>query len=137
MSGFGTKARDGWKRGAGAALLAMLLTLPPAPAAAQTVPAEMFRLAEVLGAVHHLRTVCGTREGQLWRNKMIEMLGATRPTDIERQELIARFNDAFHGMRGRYTTCSRTAAAQSDKLFEEGQRIAQELAVKGYGRSAR
>lgn len=134
MSEFGTDGRGKWRRGALAALTVLLLALPPAPATAQTMPAEMFRLAEVLGAVHHLRTVCGTREGQLWRNKMIEMLGAVGPTDKDRQELIARFNDAFHGTRNRYSSCSRSAAAQSDKLFEEGQRIAAELAVKGFGR---
>ncbi|MEX0838681.1 MAG: TIGR02301 family protein, partial [Parvibaculum sp.] len=119
---------------AGAALTAALLAMPPAPAAAQTLPVEMFRLAEVLGAVHHLRTVCGTREGQLWRNKMIEMMGAVGPEEKDRQELIARFNDAFHNTRNRYSTCSRSAAGQSDKLFEEGQRIARDLAAKGYGR---
>jgi uncharacterized protein (TIGR02301 family) len=134
MSRFGTQDQGKWKRRAGAALTAVLLAMPPAPAAAQTLPAEMFRLAEVLGAVHHLRTVCGTREGQLWRNKMIEMLGAIDPSDTDRKEMIARFNDAFHNTRNRYSACSRSAAGQSDKLFEEGQRIARDLAAKGYGR---
>ncbi|MDP2123347.1 MAG: TIGR02301 family protein [Parvibaculum sp.] len=134
MSRFGTNPTAEWKCRAGAVLMAALLALPPLPAAAQTMPAEMFRLAEVLGAVHHLRTVCGTREGQLWRNKMIEMLGAVGPGDEDRQKLIARFNEAFHSTRDRHAACSRDAAAQSDKLFEEGQRIARELAVKGYGR---
>jgi len=134
MSGFGTKRPTGWQWGACAALTAALLLATPPPAAAQKLPAEMFRLAEVLGAVHHLRTICGTREGQLWRNKMIEMMGAVGPEEKDRQQLIARFNDAFHKTRNSYSTCSRSAATRSDKLFEEGQRIAQELAAKGYGR---
>ena len=134
MSGFGTKRPTRWQWGACAALTAALLLATPTPAAAQKLPAEMFRLAEVLGAVHHLRTICGTREGQLWRNKMIEMMGAVRPSETERQALIKHFNDAYYRSRNAYPHCTNTAATHSDKLMQDGQRLAEELAASGLGR---
>ena len=32
---------------------------------------DLTRLAEILGALHYLRDLCGAREGQTWRNEML------------------------------------------------------------------
>jgi uncharacterized protein (TIGR02301 family) len=122
-----------------AAMLTLLVLMGLAcafapPARAQTMPGSMFKLAEVLGGVHHFRTLCDAREGQLWRNKMIELLDAVRPGEKDRQALIARFNDAFHKYRNSYSSCNRSAATQGDRLMDEGRRLADELAAKGFGR---
>ena len=43
-----------------------------APAAGQTTPfdKDLQRLAEILGALHYLRQLCGANEGPKWRNEM-------------------------------------------------------------------
>lgn len=118
-----------------AALIAFALALPPLGAAASAaLPAKAVQLAEILGAVHHLRDVCGTNEGQLWRNKMIEMIGVLGPSDADRQRLVKNFNDAYYRYKNAYPSCTAAAARQSDKLMQDGQRIAEELAASGYGR---
>lgn len=135
VSSFGTKSRAARRRMPAAALLALVLAgtfLPRAEALA--LPGTMMELAEVLGAVHHLRTLCGTNEGQLWRNKMIEMMGAVRPSERERQQLIRHFNNAYHRYKNAYPHCTATAARQSDKLMRDGERLAEGLAASNHAR---
>ena len=46
----------------------------PAPPVVSDAPApfdaDLQRLAEILGALHYLRGICGTNEGQKWRGEM-------------------------------------------------------------------
>ncbi|MBX3505754.1 MAG: TIGR02301 family protein [Parvibaculum sp.] len=115
-----------------AGLFALALALPSPVAAA--FPPKAVQLAEILGAVHHIRDICGANEGQLWRNKMIEMIAVLGPTEAERQRLVKHFNDSYYRYRNAYPKCTATAAGQSDKLMQDGQKIAEELAASGYGR---
>lgn len=132
LSRFGTYCG---RRHVMAALITLALALPvPASAANAALPAKAAQLAEILGAVHHLRDVCGTNEGQLWRNKMIEMIGVLGPSEADRQKLVKNFNDSYYRYKNSYPACTATAARQSDKLMQDGQKIAEELAASGYGR---
>src|SRR5215472_12049247 len=38
------------------------------------------RLAEILGALHYLRNICGANEGQKWRNEMQSLVDAEAPS---------------------------------------------------------
>ncbi len=116
------------------AAIGVMVLLHSGTAVNAALPARAVQLAEILGAVHHLRDVCGTNEGQLWRNKMIEMLGVLAPSDAERQQLVKNFNDSYYRYKNAYPACSATAARQSDKLMQDGQRLAEELAASGHGR---
>ncbi len=49
---------------------------------------KLLRLAEVLGAVHHLREVCGAKEGQMWRDQMIKLINAEKPSPARRARLV-------------------------------------------------
>jgi len=115
-------------------LAAALTALPFFTVRAEALPASVAQLAAVLGGVHHLRTLCGTNEGQLWRNKMIEMMGALSPSEAERQVLIKHFNDAYYRYRNAYPNCTPTATNQADRLMQDGHRLAEELAASGLGR---
>jgi uncharacterized protein (TIGR02301 family) len=116
------------------AAIGVMVLLHSGTAVNAALPERAVQLAEILGAVHHLRDVCGTNEGQLWRNKMIEMLGVLAPSDAERQQLVKNFNDSYYRYKNAYPACSATAARQSDKLMQDGQRLAEELAASGHGR---
>ncbi len=131
LSRFGTtKARHH----TAAALVAFALAMLPAPAAHASFPAKAVQLADILGAVHHLRALCDTNEGQIWRNKMIEMIERLKPDEAGRQRLVKHFNDAYYRYRNTYPACTVTAARQSDRLMQDGQRLSEELAAQGYGR---
>ena len=56
---------------------------------------QMVRLAEILGALHYLRELCGANEEQLWRDQIKNMIKQEEPTQERRAMLIARFNRAF------------------------------------------
>jgi len=88
----------------------------------------LVRLAEILGSVHHLREVCGADEGALWRNKMIDMMNVASLDTEARQRMISHFNDAYYQARSMFPECSRSAAAKSNALFDEGRRLAASLA---------
>ena len=113
-------------------LLALGLTVLPR-GSAQAVPREMMRLAEVLGAVHYLRPLCGSREGQKWRNQMIRMLDAVPTARDEREVLISHFNIFYYRYRDAYPRCTGKAARDANRLVSEGQRLAEALARRGYG----
>ena len=113
-------------------LLALCLTGPPL-SSAQALPREMMRLAEVLGAVHYLRPLCGSHEGQKWRNQMIRMLDSVPTSGDEKQVLISHFNIFYYRYRDAYPHCTRHAVKDANRLVSEGQRLAEALARRGYG----
>ena len=92
--------RQGGRSGRAAVLavaaLAAAAVAPARPAAA--LPGDppyleqLLRLSEILGALHHLRPLCGAAEGQLWRQKMGALLTAQDPSPDDRRRLIERFN---------------------------------------------
>jgi len=51
--------------------------------------ADLQRLAEILGALHYLRSVCGANEGQTWRNEMQALIDAEAPPGERRDRLVA------------------------------------------------
>src|SRR5680860_297605 len=56
---------------------------------------KLMRLAEILGAVHYLRELCGAQEGQLWREQMKEILRNEGTTAVRRAKLVNSFNDGY------------------------------------------
>ena len=62
------------------ALAGALAGIPAQAAPTDNKPYDdrLFRLSEILGAVHYLRELCGAEEGQLWRERMSELVEAGR-----------------------------------------------------------
>ena len=50
------------------------------------------RLAEIMGALHYLRGICGPNEGQKWRNEIQALIDAESPAGERR----ARAEDSQH-----------------------------------------
>jgi uncharacterized protein (TIGR02301 family) len=84
---------------------------------------KLLRLAEILGAVHYLRELCGAQEGQLWRNQMKELLRYEGSTAIRRAKLVNSFNDGYRGYRRTYRTCTSSAAVAISRFIVEGGQI--------------
>lgn len=102
----------------------------PAAAPAELPPAyekEMLRLGEILGALHHLRELCGAKEGSLWRDQMEAMLAAEAPTEQRRQMLVASFNRGFRGYREIYRECTPAAAEAANRYLKQGVRLSAEI----------
>lgn len=89
---------------------------------------KLLRLAEILGAVHYLRELCGAEEGQLWRNQMKDVLKNEGSTAVRRAKLVNSFNDGYRGYRRTYRTCTSSATLAITRFSTEGAQIAVALA---------
>ncbi len=79
-------------------LLAAVLATAPAHAAsvdAKPYDDRLFRLSEILGAVHYLRELCGADEGQLWRQRMSELLQAEGYSALRRAQADAQLQQGL------------------------------------------
>jgi len=122
-----------WRCRGRAAALVWALWLAAGAAGAQvldeTYGDRLLRLAEILGAIHHLRDVCGADEGQLWRDQMLAMLEAEDPPGQFRARLIGAFNNGYRGYRRTYLSCTASAKTAETRFLAEGSQIASALTV--------
>jgi uncharacterized protein (TIGR02301 family) len=99
---------------------------PPAP-----YEAEFSRLAEVLGALHYLRPLCGEKEAR-WRAEMQDLLEAEQPTIDRRDRLIASFNRGYQSFELTYRKCTPSADLAINRFLDEGARLSRDIATR-YG----
>jgi uncharacterized protein (TIGR02301 family) len=102
-------------------------SLPPPPDD-RPYDTKLMRLAEILGAIHYLRELCGAEEGQLWRDQMKEILKNEATTAARRAKLVNSFNDGYRGYRRTYRACTESATLASTRFSTEGATIAASLA---------
>ncbi len=89
---------------------------------------DLQRLAEILGALHYLRGICGANDGQRWRNEMQALLDAEAPNGERRTRLQVRFNRGYRGFQQTYRTCTPAADVVIRRYLDEGAKIAREIA---------
>jgi uncharacterized protein (TIGR02301 family) len=117
-----------------AASLAAALAAAVAPVRAEVAAApfdgSLQRLAEILGALHYLRNLCGANEGQKWRNEMLAIIDAEAPGGDRRARMIASFNRGYRGYQQTYRTCTPAADLVIRRYLEEGSKIAREMTAR-------
>lgn len=99
-----------------------------APGETKPYDDKLMRLAEILGAVHYLRELCSANDGQLWRDKMKELLDAEGSSAIRRARLTRSFNQGYRSYRRTYVTCTPTAQSSIERFLAEGIQIGDGLA---------
>ncbi len=126
------------QRSALATLAALVLTatVGASPLAAQGAAGEgkpydvkLLRLAEILGAVHYLRELCGANEGQIWRNRMQELIESEGVAAQRRARLSTRFNNGYRSYSRTYQTCTPSAQTAVSRFLAEGAKLSDELAA--------
>ncbi|MGH6824284.1 TIGR02301 family protein [Methyloceanibacter sp.] len=100
----------------------------PPPPDDRPYDAKLLRLAEILGAVHYLRELCGAQEGQLWRDQMKDIVRNEGSTAVRRAKLVNSFNDGYRGYRRTYRACTSSATLAVTRFSVEGAQIAAALA---------
>jgi len=91
---------------------------------------ELQRLAEILGSLQYLRTVCGAKEGQKWRAEMQALIDAEAPSGERRRRIVARFNSGYRGFEQTYRTCTPAADLAIRRYLDEGAKIAREITAR-------
>ncbi len=94
---------------------------------ARPYDAQIYRLSEILGAVHYLRELCGADEGQVWRNQMRDLVNAEGTSALRRARLVDSFNKGYRGYARTYRTCTKPAVLAINRFMEQGTSIAQAL----------
>jgi uncharacterized protein (TIGR02301 family) len=115
-------------------LASIALIAAGAPARAEVAAApfdgSLQRLAEILGALHYLRGICGANEGQKWRNEMQALIDAETPQSERRSHMIASFNRGYRGYERTYRTCTPAADLVIRRYLEEGSKIIRDVTAR-------
>lgn len=115
------------------AVLCLAISLA-APARAEDAAApfdgDLQRLAEILGTLHYLRGICGSNEGNKWRNEMQALIDAETPTGDRRSRMIAGFNRGYNGFQQTYRTCTPAALVAIRRYIDEGSKISRDLTAR-------
>jgi uncharacterized protein (TIGR02301 family) len=125
-----------WRRMCGALLIAGVAGLAAPSALAQdTIIApdskpyddRLLRLSELLRAVHYLRELCGATDGQMWRDRMKELMDAEASTALRRAKLTRSFNNGYRSYSRTYNNCTPSAQTAIARFLAEGAEIADAL----------
>jgi uncharacterized protein (TIGR02301 family) len=113
---------------------ALAVALTASALAAQTTGTDvrpyddkLLRLCEILGAVHYLRELCGANDGQLWRDRMKELMDSEGSSALRRAKLTRSFNNGYRSYSRTYSTCSASAQTAINRFLAEGAEIAANL----------
>ena len=99
------------------------------PADSRPYDPKLLRLAEILGAIHYLRELCGANEGQFWRDTMQELMKTEGSTAIRRSRLTRSFNQGYRSYSRTYNVCTPSARSTIDRFLTEGAEIADALST--------
>jgi uncharacterized protein (TIGR02301 family) len=116
------------------AIVASILLCLAVPARADDTPApfdnDLQRLAEILGALHYLRGVCGANEGQKWRDQMQALIDVETTDGDRRRKIVASFNRGYRGFEQTYRSCTPAADLAIRRYLEEGAKISRDITAR-------
>jgi uncharacterized protein (TIGR02301 family) len=110
-----------------AALVLSVVPVHGAPTDSKPYDDRLFRLSEILGAVHYLRELCGADEAQMWRDRMSELIKAEGYSALRRARLTRSFNKGYRSYSRTYNTCSPSAQSAINRFLNEGAQLADGL----------
>ena len=105
---------------------------PPPPLQDEPAPydPDLERLSEILGALHFLRGICNSHDGQKWRNEAQALIDAEAPTGNRHNEMVTSFIRGYRGFQQSYRTCTPAADAVIHRYLEEGAKIARDITAR-------
>lgn len=81
-------------------------------------------LANNLGQLHYLRTLCFSDDDQQWRKTANNMMDIEASKDSSRRrQLVRSFNAGYYEQKERYEECVNTVAVDVAALAENGRRL--------------
>jgi len=107
---------------------------PSSQPSVQDMPApydrDLQRLSEILGALHFLRGICNSNEGQKWRNEAQILIDAEAPSGARHEQMVAGFNRGYRGFQQTYRNCTPAADIVIRRYLEEGAKIARDITAR-------
>jgi uncharacterized protein (TIGR02301 family) len=110
----------------------------PAPAAAPAEPKDvqapydrdLTRLAEIMGSLAFLRTLCKASDAGEWRNRMKGLVDAEGQTDERKNRLAGAYNRGFQNFSLTYRQCTPSANEAIERYLAEGQNLQRTIASR-------
>lgn len=105
----------------------------PAPEPESPAPPyepQLLQLAEIIGSLAYLRTLCETREAQDWRERMATLLESEGRSPQRRERLAGAYNRGYRAYSATHRTCSDGSQEASARLAQEGEKLAKALASR-------
>ena len=84
---------------------------------------DLQRLSEILGALHFLRGICNSNEGQKWRNEALALINAEAPSGKRHDDMVASFNRGYLSFQS-YRTCISVADVVVGRYLETQRSLA-------------
>lgn len=138
--------RPGW-----GCLAALLLAVPlaataqpkPAPAPKPAAPPaaesegpayepQLLQLAEIIGSLAYLRTLCASADAPDWTQRMAALIEAEGRTPPRRNRLAAAYNRGFRGYALTHRQCTAGSQEAAARLAARGEQLSRTLAGR-YG----
>lgn len=114
-----------------AGLLVAAATIGPAGAAEEaSLDDTLANLAESLGALQHLRPLCGAQDGSAWRDQMNAVLDAVQPTREKRLAIIDRFNQSYRGNVAAQRSCTPAARLLAETHRRRGETLGRDILTR-------
>jgi uncharacterized protein (TIGR02301 family) len=106
--------------------------MAPDPHVERAAPydARLLRLAEILGSVTYLRTLCAAGGGDAadWRAQMQALIDRETTDEAERKaRLTAAYNRGYRSFAAVYTRCTPSAVLADQRYRDEGATLAAEI----------
>lgn len=102
----------------------------PAPEGTTPYDPDLQRLAEILGALHFLRGICGYSEGQKWREEAQALIDAEAPSGKRHDDMVESFNRGYLGFQQSYRSCTPAAKVVIRRYLEQGAQIARDITAR-------
>lgn len=112
---------------------------PPKPA--EPAPAEqdgpsyepqLLKLAEIIGSLAYLRTLCAAPDAPIWQQRMAALVEAEGRTPQRRNRLTSSYNRGFKAYALTHRHCMEASQEAAARLAGEGEQLSRALAGR-YG----
>ena len=108
----------------------------PPPAAAEPPPApyepELLRMAEIIGSVAFLRSLCTAPDAAEWPQRMQQLIEAEGTTPGRKERLAGAYNRGYRAFALTYRVCTPSATEATNRYLDEGDKLARNLSSR-YG----
>lgn len=111
-------------------LACLLLAAPALTGALAQEPgyrADLLRLAELMGSLGHLETVCGDPDAGVWRDQMSSLVAAQAMPAEERRDYVGAFNRGYETFANIHRSCTAQAQFAIERYLAEGVVITDRL----------
>jgi uncharacterized protein (TIGR02301 family) len=90
----------------------------------------MQRLSEILGALHYLRPLCGASDGQVWRDKMRDLMDSEGGPAERKERFAGAFNGGYNSFKLTYRNCTPSADLAVRLYLAEGSKLSRDIATR-------